>query len=99
VAASERMMKTNFEDDHIAFWEEHYVVPYIESLPSVKDEIVYIKIDPEATSEIIDNPFHLSSKPIMMTSLTITSKRGDKLITETNWYDTSMSLTKQRNHR
>lgn len=79
-------------------WKTEYAIPYIESLPVEKHRIVYIKIDPEIKTSW-DSTFFLGSGYINVTSeeltaLTISYQDNKKLVTETNWYDSGMELSK-----
>ena len=87
------------EIDHIGKWQKEVATPYVNSLPVKKREIVFIKIDPEVTTETRGSHLfgsgYLTSKRIEKTPLTVSFKSDGRVITRTDWYDTTMTLTKE----
>jgi hypothetical protein len=77
-------------------WKKDYVIPYIHSLPLEKQEIVYIKIDPELSSETEGSHLfgtgYTYTKQVERTPLTISFK-DNGVATETDWLETHMELT------
>lgn len=80
------------EEKQVAKWKEEAVVPYIESLPVEKREVVYIKIDPELSEKISGGYHYTTSKTIERTALSISFKENG-LTTLTNFYEANMDLT------
>lgn len=76
-------------------WKQQYAYPYINSLPTQKKEIVYIKIDPELGYDVQSNEWYTYSVPVKLTPLTISFK-GNGIETYTNWYESHMELTKEQ---
>jgi hypothetical protein len=66
---------------------------YISSLPQEKREVVYIKIDPELGNNIRMWSSDASSAEIKRTPITASFKDGDHIVTETQWFETTMELT------
>lgn len=85
--------KTKQYNDSIDKWKNEMVLPYIESLPKEKSEIVYIKIDPEMGNTVNYGHYYTYVKTKKLTPLTISYVDEDTLVTETNWYETNMKLT------
>lgn len=87
------------EIDHIGKWQKEIATPYVNSLPVMKREIVFIKIDPEMTTETRGSHLfgsgYLTNKRIEKTPLTVSFKSNGRVVTRTDWYDTTMTLTKE----
>ncbi|WP_442637861.1 hypothetical protein [Rossellomorea marisflavi] len=83
---------SNIKDNQVAKWNKEVATPYIESLPVEKRNVVYIKIDPELTSETEGSFYYTTSKTVERTPLTFSFKENG-LTTLTNWYETHMELT------
>ncbi len=82
------------EQELITKWKNEVAYPYINSLPTEKHEIVYIKIDPELSHDT-RGYWYTYSVPIKLTPLTVSFKyRGVE--TYTDWYETHMELTDER---
>ena len=84
--------------DGVSAWEKDIAIPYIESLPVEKKEVVYIKIDPELSHEttgyyLFGNGY-TTSKEIQKTPLTV-SYKDNGVVTRTDWYQTKMELTEE----
>jgi hypothetical protein len=87
--------KSKIEKDQLEKWRQQYVIPYINSLPKEKKEVVFIKIDPELSHNVKGNYFYTYSVPVKLTPLTISFK-GNGIETYTNWYEAYMELTKEQ---
>ncbi|MBM7598247.1 hypothetical protein JOC34_000604 [Virgibacillus halotolerans] len=78
-------------------WEED-ALNYIENLPQEKYEVVYIKLDPESTTDVRGTFFLFSgsihSKIEKSTPVTIAYKVDDEIRYETFWTKTNMKLSK-----
>jgi hypothetical protein len=74
-------------------WKTAVALPFIESLPLEKKEIVYIKIDPELS--VTQPHYKVSPTEIQRTALTLSYKDNGKLVTRTDWYETNMTLTSE----
>lgn len=85
------------EDDQISKWEKRVAAPYVNSLPVERKEIVFIKIDPEMTTDtkgsFLYGSGYIDSRVVEKTPLTVTFK-DNGVVTRTDWYQTKMELTK-----
>lgn len=77
-------------------WREEVAMPYIESLPKEKREIVFIKIDPELARSSYGGRYS-HAQTIELTPLTVSYVDNDTVVTRTEWYQTSMKLTDETN--
>ena len=79
--------------ENIRKWRQEYAIPYINSLPTEKRNVVFIKIEASATQEIKDNGLYLRSEEVRRTPLTVSYKDKGEIITRTDWYGTNMGLS------
>lgn len=77
----------------VAKWKENYALPYINSLPVEKHEVVFVKIEANTSQEIKDSGTYLRSEEVHRTPLTVSYKHETGVITKTDWYSTNMGLT------
>lgn len=86
------------QEDRVGEWKNEVAIPYIESLPVEKREIVYIKIDTELSHEVSGQHFlyygYTRSSEVQRTPLII-SYKGNGITTETDWYEAHMELTSE----
>lgn len=73
-------------------WKEEVAMPYIESLPKERREIVFIKIDPELGGKS-ERGRYSHPQNVELTPLTISYVDNDTVVTRTEWYKTYMKLT------
>jgi hypothetical protein len=95
IFANYQFTKSEIEKDLLEKWRQQYAIPYINSLPKEKKEVVFIKIDPELSHNVKGNYFYTYSVPVKLTPLTISFK-GNGIETYTNWYEAYMELTKEQ---
>ena len=77
-------------------WKQEYAIPYINSLPKEKHEIVFMKIEANSSQKIKDNGLWLASQEVQRTPMTISFKGNTGIETQTYWYATDMSLTPEQ---
>jgi hypothetical protein len=93
IAAS--LVADDLKNDEIEKWRQEYVYPYIQTLPLQKSEVIYLKITPQIEYNLSYWYGSRMSKEKLQ-PLTVTFKKDkESLITDTNWYDASMSLTNE----
>lgn len=74
-------------------WRETVAVPFIESLPREKKEVVFIKIEPELAVKSSRYSGYTYAREIRRTPVSFSYKDDDGIATETNWIETRMDLT------
>lgn len=77
-------------------WRNQYAIPYINSLPKEKHEVIFVKIEASSSQKIKDNGLWLYSQEVQRTPLTISFKGDTGIETQTYWYATDMSLTPEQ---
>lgn len=92
-ASSTAMEQQDKIDANIAKWKQEYAIPYINTLPTEKREVVFVKIEANSSQEIKDNGLYLRSEEVHRTPLTISYKDQGEIITRTEWYSTNMGLS------
>jgi hypothetical protein len=90
--------KHNYDDaleKYLEDVEEWSVIAnlYVSSLPKEKKEVVYIKIDPELGDNVSLWSSNIDSSEIKRTPITASFIDGDQIVTETQWFETTMELT------
>ncbi|AJD93275.1 hypothetical protein JMA_39570 (plasmid) [Jeotgalibacillus malaysiensis] len=85
-------IQSTISNERFAKWEEEYVIPYLDSLPLEKREVVFLKI--ETDLELPRDVYRYSeeSLAIKKTPLTVSFK-GNGVETYTDWVETHMELT------
>ncbi|MBP1308973.1 hypothetical protein JOD82_001993 [Paenibacillus sp. 1182] len=83
-------------DSDIEHWKKEIAMPYIHSLPVKKSEVIYIKIDPELGTDVMNiDPFYnlTNSKEVRRTPVVVSFKEEGEVTTTTDWLTTSMELS------
>ena len=89
---------TEFDEDK---WKNQYVIPFYNSIPTEKHEIVFVKIDPEIKTSIYGGSFlgagMVTTSTEKLTPLIVSYKDDGAVNTYTSWIDSKMTLTKETN--
>lgn len=81
------------QERNIEKWKDEVAYPFIESIPAEKKELIFVKIDPEITTENVGRPKKKYTKEIQETPLSISYKDDGEVVTVTDWMSTKMHLT------
>lgn len=89
----------DYREKAIDKWKMEVAKPYIESLPVAKNEIIFIKIDPELSTNVHGSTFfgngYTYSTTIERTPLVV-SYKDNGIVTKTDWFETRMELTSEQ---
>jgi hypothetical protein len=84
------------ESSLVTKWKQEVAMSFIQSLPTEKHEVVFIKIEPQLSHNVQSSLLRYTySVPVKLTPLTISFK-GNGIETYTDWYEAHMELTKEQ---
>jgi len=84
--------QTERVQNNIAKWKKDYAIPYINTLPTERREVVFVKIEATSTQELKDHGGYLRSQEVNRTPLTVSYKDNGGVVTKTDWYNANMGL-------